>query len=293
MKKITKKISFFIITFLIMHSYGKTADNLKNEISKIKKLDFHDAMHFSFQDKINLKQNKDIAKFYNFYKNIFCKNNLSTIVPSATPIIPHLLHQVWLGSEYPEKYRGIAGKWIKMHPGWKYKLWTDENIKELFPLYNQEHFDKCTNNGEKSDIIRYEILYRFGGIYFDTDYECFKSFEILTHCYDFIGGLEPFNISALFTGNALIGCAPGHPIIDTCIKTLKAYRSYEKLTMRTGPAHLTRAIMKTGYSKNMMIFPVGYIYPFSRYGKKIERSRANEYIYEESLGIHYWWGSWK
>ena len=31
--------------------------------------------------------------------------------------------------------------------------------------------------GEKSDIFRYEILYRFGGVYVDTDFECIKPFE--------------------------------------------------------------------------------------------------------------------
>ncbi len=42
-------------------------------------------------------------------------------------------------------------------------------------LYLQKHgaYDQADNYGFKSDIARYEILYRFGGVYVDTDYECY------------------------------------------------------------------------------------------------------------------------
>ena len=59
---------------------------------------------------------------------------------------------------------------MKYHPDWEYKLWTDETVKEI-TLINQELFDKAKNYGEKSDILKWELVYRFGGVYIDTDME--------------------------------------------------------------------------------------------------------------------------
>ena len=39
-------------------------------------------------------------------------------------------------------------------------------------LKNQKAYSMAKNWGMKSDILRYEILQKFGGVYIDTDYEC-------------------------------------------------------------------------------------------------------------------------
>jgi mannosyltransferase OCH1-like enzyme len=43
----------------------------------------------------------------------------------------------------------------------------------------QAAFDRASNFGEKSDIWRYEILFRLGGVYVDTDFECVRPFDSL------------------------------------------------------------------------------------------------------------------
>ena len=50
-------------------------------------------------------------------------------------------------------------------------LWTDEQVAGL-TLFNQAAFDAAPNFGEKSDILRYELLYAFGGVYVDVDLQC-------------------------------------------------------------------------------------------------------------------------
>lgn len=42
------------------------------------------------------------------------------------------------------------------------------------PLYQREMVRRGTNFGAASDILRVEILYRFGGVYFDTDVLCLE-----------------------------------------------------------------------------------------------------------------------
>ena len=41
-----------------------------------------------------------------------------------------------------------------------------------FDMKNKLAFSQASNWGMKSDILRYEILMKYGGVYVDTDYEC-------------------------------------------------------------------------------------------------------------------------
>ena len=50
-------------------------------------------------------------------------------------------------------------------------LWTEENIPEIV---NKKQFDAINEYPGKADILRYELLYYFGGIFIDADSECIK-----------------------------------------------------------------------------------------------------------------------
>jgi len=71
-------------------------------------------------------------------------------------LIPKIIHQIWLGSPLPEKYKQLQKSWLKYHPDWHYYLWTEKEIA-AFGLTNQALYDATSNYGEKSDIARYEI----------------------------------------------------------------------------------------------------------------------------------------
>ena len=86
--------------------------------------------------------------------------------------IPKIIHQIWVGDKPAPK------KWLKtwqdIHYDWKYILWDNENIKRL-KLRNQEQFDfywKQKRWHGVADILRYEILFQFGGIMPGADSEC-------------------------------------------------------------------------------------------------------------------------
>jgi hypothetical protein len=50
----------------------------------------------------------------------------------------------------------------------------DMNIGKNAPLYRQELIDRGANFGAASDILRIEILLKYGGIYVDTDVRCLE-----------------------------------------------------------------------------------------------------------------------
>merc|ERR1712070_1358542 len=114
-------------------------------------------------------------QWYQTTRRIFARHALSKQPPEKM-LIPRIIHQVWIGGELPHRFQRLAASWKRLHPDWEYKLWTDSDVKGL-RLRNRELFERAKNPGQKSDILRLEVLYQYGGLYVDTDFECLKSFE--------------------------------------------------------------------------------------------------------------------
>jgi mannosyltransferase OCH1-like enzyme len=105
--------------------------------------------------------------------------------------IPKIIHQIWMGDIAKAPLEHMFGcKDLATQNGWSYKLWDDEAISnELLPrMINANAFSKFPNPHGKSDILRYEILYHWGGVYVDADTVCFRyvllvyNITILTLC---------------------------------------------------------------------------------------------------------------
>jgi len=78
-----------------------------------------------------------------------------------------IIHQIWLGpNPQPNIWLDTVKKFCNEYK-YEYKLWTENNIN--FNLKNKVLFDNEKSYAGKSDILRYEILYNFGGIYIDAD----------------------------------------------------------------------------------------------------------------------------
>jgi mannosyltransferase OCH1-like enzyme len=117
-------------------------------------------------------------------------------------IIPKVFHFIWLGSNLPDEFLPMIGSWKCQHPLWEVRIWSDEDVEPL-SLTNRHLFDSSANFGMKSDILRYEILQKFGGVYIDIDYECVANIENLCSDCQFFAGLS--NTGVLEVNNGLIG----------------------------------------------------------------------------------------
>jgi mannosyltransferase OCH1-like enzyme len=205
--------------------------------------------------------------------------------------IPKKIHQIWLGSAFPEKFQRYAESWKLFHPDWEYKMWTDEDVKGL-ELKRRIEYDKATNQGMKSDILRYEILQQFGGIYVDTDFECLKPFDDLMYL-DFFTSLSYDVEMQLYIG--LIACTANHPVIEECVdKLTTAYRgdSSSVIMSATGAYHFTKCFLSKikKNTKGVVAFPMDFFYPMPN----TERWTMLPYIYTKpfSYAIHHWCTSW-
>jgi mannosyltransferase OCH1-like enzyme len=218
--------------------------------------------------------------------------------------IPKKIHQIWLGGGLPENYNILKSSIIKSNPGWEYKLWTEDDLDEL-NMVNKELFNKSTNLGSKSDILRLEILYQYGGIYMDTDFYCIKNFNSLL-TLDFFAGTG--QQSEVYLLNGLIGCVPHHEIISKSIsglkeKTYKSKSNFEEIMKMTGPYYFTDTFFENVDEKttNVVVFPTSFFYSFPSTNRTAVRGIFDEstikkispYIRDESLCVHLWYTSWQ
>jgi inositol phosphorylceramide mannosyltransferase catalytic subunit len=238
----------------------------------------------------------ELNKQWHIFKNLY--EEIMQNKYSMQPTIPKKIHWIWLGSPLPEKYKKIHATWRQKHPGWEFKLWTDNDIAGL-NLKNKEQFDKAINWGEKSDILRYEILERFGGLYIDVDFECLQSFDWLHTICDFYAGIAYDKRPLLYNG--LIGATPNHPIINACVNQVRASgtQSSELIMQYSGPYFFSRIFFDTiancAHLRNLPL-PVTYVYPCPNninLSKHIfDHTQIEKYIKPESLAVHYWGTSW-
>jgi inositol phosphorylceramide mannosyltransferase catalytic subunit len=227
-----------------------------------------------------------------FFRKLFEKNNLSRVVPTVEVKIPKIIHQIWLGSPVPPELKRYMNTWIKYHPDWEYKLWTEEDIAQL-KLRNQYFYDASDNYGIKSDIARWEILYRMGGVYVDTDFECFRQLDVLNYTYDFYIALQPLDTLFVQLGIGLVGTIPGHPIIKHCIETIKDDWHEKGAPKKTGPVHFTRSFYQMADQQGLrdIAFPASYFYPLGC-RENTDNIDVEAWLKKGAVGVHWWAKSW-
>ena len=195
-------------------------------------------------------------------------------------MIPKIIHQIWLGDK--KKMPVDFMKTVRdKHSGWKYILWTEENISHIvnhkkFKIvseYNKSVDNKFTN---LANILRYEKLFEYGGIYIDADSICNKPFNDLMD-NEFFAAYENEVKQPNLIANGVIGSVPRYPILEMCIDEIK--RMNNKVITRkpsfktTGPVLLTKIINEYGKEK-IAVYPSWYFFPvhYSGYvvNKKID-----------------------
>jgi len=266
--------------------------------ARLQYVDFDVSMRYvKHRDNFYLKrlERSKCHEFLHFLRSLYKKNNLGRLTPHPKPLIPKRIHQIWVGkNEPPALFAFCQASIKKYHPDWEYKLWRDEDIDRLY-LINKRFYDSAQNYGERSDLARYEILYRFGGVYLDVDFECIKPLDILHHTYDFYAGIVPLSCQS-FIANGVIGSCPGHPILKHCIDTVKNNWGSSDTLRRTGPFHFQEAFWQIGkhYRGPIIAFPATYFFPLTHEDalKNPTRRFIEKFIQPETVAIHHWTGSW-
>jgi len=104
-------------------------------------------------------------------------------------LIPRIFHRMRLSDDQlPADAPRFAESWRRHHPAWEFREWTIDNLPQF---RNRDLFDSSPNTGHRSDILRYELLEQFGGIYVDLDFECRRPLDPLLIGVNAFAGNDP------------------------------------------------------------------------------------------------------
>lgn len=128
-----------------------------------------------------------------------------------------MIHQFWLNENEIDELGLISLKSILNHHPGENKLWTLDSIELLFSREQLKLLNEICNllSTEFSDILRYLILYQYGGWWLDTDIILFNKLEVPN-------GISDFYVRVTETKNTafpnVIYSKPKQPILDFCYK---------------------------------------------------------------------------
>lgn len=197
---------------------------------------------------------------YNTYKIPFHIKRRTDTAPRVISGVPLVIYQSWHINEVPKNMKNTINKLIRMNPEFDYYLYSDEASRDFIAKnYSEEvlgAFDSLKPGAFKSDLWRYCILYKIGGVYLDIKYysvypiiEMIKKTPLI-----FVKDLpaacatssRPYGIY-----NAFMVSPPNHPIFINCINEIVAntkMKIYGTCSLDiTGPCLLSK--MMINYDK--------------------------------------------
>ena len=216
-------------------------------------------------------------------------------------MIPKIIHLIWLGGQKPEKFNTTLERIAKINNHYKIIEWNDSNID--FELETQEVFNKTENLAAKSDILRFELLKKYGGIYMDYDFLQIKKFdELLT--YDFFVGAGLENE----VWNSIVGSQKEHKISIDFLNGLKQSEPITKHTedqigsvmSTTGPYYLEKIYKSNSNLENIKYLSKNYFFPFPGDQRQLVRDMSENslkyvesFATEETICIHFHTCTWQ
>ncbi len=199
--------------------------------------------------------------------------------------IAKIIHQIWIGSR--QRPKALMETCRQMNPTWEYRLWTEENLPTDF--INQKHIDSMAHHQSNypeagiSDIMRYEILYRYGGFYIDADTKFINPLDDYLTDNDSFCCFENEDSRGILLANCYIGATKGNELMRILIQELQQKESVttDLPWIETGPLFFTQTIIKHDYDK-LTVYPSHYFIP---------KHFSSNHMYqgpEKTYCIHHW-----
>lgn len=193
--------------------------------------------------------------------------------------IPPTVHRVWLGKKpMPSEHERFGETFAQHHPGWEIRLWTDKDLPAL--EITETDRKRARTPSELSNLIRYEVLHRHGGVYVDTDVECRRPLTPLLEGIDAFAALElPGRV-----GNAVLGSVAGHPVFARAARLARRTLGIGEHSADANGPYFMKLILEQ--EPNVAIFGAHLFYPY-RWDEPERRDEA----FPDAYAVHHWAGS--
>ncbi|KRM08301.1 glycosyltransferase family 32 protein [Liquorilactobacillus ghanensis] len=211
-------------------------------------------------------------------------------------MIPKIIHYCWFGSkELPAEYQRYLHSWQEKCPDYQIIRWDESNYDIQQNRYMAQAAAK-KKWGFVSDYLSFDVVYRYGGIYLDTDVELLRNFDDVLSCQAFMGFEENEKGYSVAPGLGF-GAQKNNP---TILKLRQMYDGIDfitpegKLNTLTIPVYTTDFLLKHGLQPNnqmqttagVKIFPTDYFAPMDFLTGEIKTT-------SNSHSIHHYGATWQ
>jgi len=182
-------------------------------------------------------------------------------------MIPKILHQIWLGDQSlrPQK---LIDTWDKINPDIDHRFWTEENLPNDLKL--KDKMNIVDDYATKSIILRWELLYKYGGIYFDTDTKALKKLDESFFDENLFTVYSNEKYDGNLTSCSVVGCAPGNKFIGEIVNNI--YEMDDVLVRNICGWRIVGSMLLKNcielYNPKIKIYPSHYFIPTFRNGEK-------------------------
>ena len=209
-------------------------------------------------------------------------------------MIPKIIHYCWFGGNpLPELAQKCIASWKKFLPDYEIKEWNESNYDVRKIPYIAQAYD-AKKYAFVSDYARFDILYQYGGVYFDTDVEVIKDLRPIIEKGAFIG-IEKGTRPLLAAGLGIASPAAS----DIYREILDSYKSEQflkedgSLNLKTVVERVSEIFAKYGFVEedcfqniaDTTIYPSDFFCPKDFISGELK-------ITENTHMIHHYDGSW-
>jgi mannosyltransferase OCH1-like enzyme len=214
-------------------------------------------------------------------------------------MIPKILHFIWLGKkQIPIHFNKFLDEWKSNYSDYEVIVWNDDMVeqKNLIPDNLKKYYFSDLPEAFRADIARYIILNKYGGFYFDVDFQFLKKIPDHFLNFKFLGGIQN-------NGEVAIGFFASQINNDLLTETIDSipnsiniaiqenYYTGENLYRITGPEFFNKICLKYLSNTDYFFFTKEYFYPYW-FDEKHRRYEQFDISSPLSYAVHHWEKSW-
>lgn len=215
-------------------------------------------------------------------------------------MIPKIIHYCWFGrGPLPELAQKCIASWKKYLPDYEIKEWNEDNFDVNIIPYTAEAY-KAKKYAFVSDYARFWILYKYGGIYFDTDVEVIRPIDDIISKGNFMGcetdaSKDGSDACSVAPGLGL-GVNPGLGLVKKMLDYYEGKHFVHEAVMKNQitVVHIATQVLRENGLKDMVgIQEVAgcFIYP-SEYFCPINVTTGRIHVEKNTRTIHHYAGTW-
>lgn len=210
-------------------------------------------------------------------------------------MIPKKIHYCWFGGNpLPETAIKCIESWKKFCPDYEIIEWNESSFDLNCCAYVQEAYE-AKKWAFVSDYARYDILYKNGGLYFDTDVELIQNIDDLVEKGPFMGmeKCEEFSVAP----GLGIAATPGEELYKEILDFYNCHHFLNddgSINQTTICKYTTDILLRHGLMQKDEAQCVDgiYIYP-SEYFCPINYTTGELHVTEHTRSIHHYASTWR